>query len=136
MSEIVKNNLPHEVMFDVVWSFTGTVYPCRNDFEQIVQQYQSEIAGNDKWSADQVVLRAPNVRIVYTLHEGGGDLEQVVELDCDDGKAFTAGELLYKVHNSVVKKLRDLDHHFFEGLSLNSRPVVGKSPVYFMNLSS
>ncbi|MGE8427973.1 hypothetical protein [Sphingobacterium paramultivorum] len=35
-----------------------------------------------------------------------------------DYQFFTTAELLFKIHNQVHEKLKDDDHHFFEGLEL------------------
>ena len=40
------------------------------------------------------------------------------EFEADDGAAFTAGELLFKTHNAFVGMLRQMDHKYFEGMTL------------------
>lgn len=136
MSKVINYDLPSEVMSEVAWSFTGDVYSGREKFDQKVRKYQADIAGNAEWQPDQVVLPVANARIVYTCSEGDDDIEKMVDLNSDDGKAFTAGELLYKLHNAVVRQLSAVDRHFFEGLSLNSRPIAYEPPVYVMYLGS
>jgi len=49
-----------------------------------------------------------------------------------DGRAFTAGELLLKLHNEVVERLRDADHQYFEGLELQRSRGPQDMPVYRM----
>ena len=54
----------------------------------------------------------------------------------DNGESFTAGELLFKLHRTMVEDLRGCDHHFFEGLTLHSRQTDGKSLLYVVSLGS
>jgi len=68
--------------------------------------------------------------------QGDEQIEPVVEFSSDDGKAFTAGELLFKIHNAVVDQLREINHHFFEGLGLHSHQTAGKPPLYVLNQGS
>ena len=63
-------------------------------------------------------------------------MEPVVTLTADDGASFTAGELLFKLHNAVVEHLRENDHHFFEGLTLTGWDQDGKVPVYQLGQGS
>ena len=48
------------------------------------------------------------------------------------GEVFTAGELLFKLHNAVVGNLCDSVHHRFEGVTTSwqrgGRPDVSASP--------
>lgn len=55
-----------------------------------------------------------------------------------DEEAFSAQELLFKIHNHVVNNLNNDDNHFFEGLTLwegenYSNPGY---PLYFLNQGS
>lgn len=112
-------DLPLRALRDVCWSFVGAPFADRAEFDAAVRQYQIRIRKRDSWRPDAVALPAGQVAIRYRCWQGDEQLETVVVLAADDGAAFTAGELLFKVHNAVVERLRDLDHHFFEGLVLD-----------------
>ncbi len=58
-------------------------------------------------------------------------------IEANNGKYFTAGEILWKIHNSVVEDLDEDDKHFFEGLTLytgTDRQADG--PIYQLNVGS
>ena len=61
---------------------------------------------------------------------------ETVELAADNGESFTAGELLFKVHNAFVAHLRQMDHQYFEGFSLDEHQEAGKPPLYNLDLGS
>lgn len=126
--------LPDTVLEDVGWSFIGGV---KSDFESFchsVHQDQLEIEGNDNWDPAVIVLPVQRVSIMYKPHPFEDD--NVANLAAQAERGFSAGELLFKLHNAVVEDLEDRDHHFFEGLTLNSRPVVQVPAVYIMRLGS
>jgi hypothetical protein len=58
------------------------------------------------------------------------------EFTADDGESFTAGELLFKVHNRFVAELQQMDHKYFEGFSLSGQPQLGEPPLYDLDLGS
>src|SRR5262245_47554002 len=116
-----KPALPKRLMENIYWSFSGNAFADRPAFEQAVEAYQHQIAGSSAWRPDATVLPVPQVRVVYEGVENDNEVEPVVVLSADDGVAFTAGELLFKLHNIVVPHLRESDHHFFEGLVRHSR---------------
>jgi hypothetical protein len=123
---------PRELLGEVVWSFVGEPFASRAAFVEAVREYQLEILQQDTWRPDAVVLRCPRVRV---QHEYGDEPDyERAELTADDGVAFTAGELLFKIHNAFVGQLGD--HHFFEGLSLSEETGAARVPVYDVDLGS
>lgn len=123
---------PNKIMHDVYWSFFGEKYQSRSEFDAEVRQYQIEISGIDNWQPDEVVLQFPRIRIEYFRDEGGFEYEDFIEIESDNGEFFTAGELLFKVHNAVVEQLREINHHFFEGFALESIRSRDNLPVYHL----
>jgi hypothetical protein len=128
--------LPKEVLRRVYWSFIGAPFADRAAFDEKVRQYQMTIGGKDTWRPEQIVIPCPRIRVVYMCWQGDEQVEPVLELVSDHGESFTAGELLFKVHNAVVEQLREINHHFFEGLGLHSRQTAGKPPLYVLSQGS
>jgi hypothetical protein len=124
---------PRELMGDVQWSFTGEAYPSLEEFIEAVREYHGEIRGDDAWRPDEVVLRCRRVRVEHEFSWDEED-EARVELTADDPRGFTAGELLFKVHNAFVHQLRDGDHVFFEGFSLLEEQGANAPPLYDIDL--
>jgi len=124
--------LARHAMRGVCWSFIGSPFPTRAAFEAEARQYQIDITGEDSWRPDEVVIPAPRVAVQYMCWEGEEQVEPVVEFVADDGRAFTAGEVLFKLHNALVERLRDINHHFFEGLMLSASVATGGVPLYHL----
>ena len=57
-----------------------------------------------------------DVIILCAYEDGEEDKCDELHLTADSSEGFTAGELLYKIHNQTVAYLEKLDYHFFEGL--------------------
>jgi hypothetical protein len=56
-------------------------------------------------------------------------------LTADGPEGFTAGELLFKIHNMYTAALGEGDHIYFEGLTLAEDPGDGW-PVYDLDTGS
>lgn len=121
---------PSELLRDVLWVFRGKPFADRAAFDGAVAAAQS---ADGAWRPDEVVLRAGRVRVREDWYLSKGF---TAELDADDGRSFTAGELLFKVHNCFVFKLRRLDHKYFEGLTLDKDQEPAGPPLYELNLGS
>jgi hypothetical protein len=57
-------------------------------------------------------------------------------LVADNGESFTAGELPFKVHNAFVEALRQMDHQYFEGMTLSPEQRPDMAPLYDLDLGS
>jgi hypothetical protein len=129
---------PKKLMSEVSWGFFGGKYKSLTKFIQAVTEYNHEC--DKKWNPNAVVLENQKVIIQYAYW--GSVEEDVVEtefdLETNNQSGFTADELLFKIHNQIVGKLEDEDHHFFEGLTLlktnNSNNT--SVPTYFINQES
>ncbi len=128
-------SLPERLMKKVYWSFIGDQFGDRAEFDRRVNQYQMDIAGSP-WLPEEAVLHSPRIRVTYMCWQGDEQIEPVVEFASDNGDSFTAGELLYKLHNATVEQLREIDHHFFEGLDLHSSQQTGQTPLYVLRQGS
>jgi hypothetical protein len=121
-----RNPLPPTLMRCVAWAFDGSTFTDRVAFEAAVRGAQQPGAG---WNPGEVVLRVPRVWVTPDVLWHPPDDPPVAEFAADDGQAFTAGELLFKVHNAFVADLREMDHKHFEGLALVGQEV-GSPPIY------
>jgi hypothetical protein len=129
---------PKILMTDVSWGFYGGKYESQAKFIREVISYNKDL--ENEWSPDETVLANTNVTIQYFYWDDkeDDDVEEDFNLVADTKIGFTAGELLYKIHNQVVDKLEDADHHFFEGLTLWEGENYSKpnAPLYFLNQGS
>jgi hypothetical protein len=129
-------DLPEQVLHGLCWSFRGGEYTDRAAFDKEVKQHQIDILERDTWFPDEVVIPCHQIRVVYTYWQGEEHLDGVVELTSDGVEGFSAGELLFKLHNAVVGPLRENDHCFFEGLSLYFHQTPVKAPLYILHQGS
>lgn len=81
-----------------------------------------------EWDAEQVAVPAPRIRVRVPG-------EAPVELASDGARGFTAGELLFKVHQAVGPLVRDTDHRYFEGL-IPASDTAGGVPLFDLRLGS
>jgi hypothetical protein len=122
--------LPPWVLRDVRWRFGTPPIPDPTEFSEQVRRYQIESTGNDTWRPAACVIPHPRVRVGYMAPEGGERVDRSVDLECDNGRWFTASELLFKLHNAITESLRGADHCFFEGLGLHEPTRGLEVPVY------
>jgi len=134
---------PADILRDTLWDFHDQrVYLSQAAFEEAVQQYHleaqtyaPEIRPEECWQPTAIVLKSPIVEIRYFSEPLGEEVWHEVELVSDNGKWFTAGELLYKLHNAAVERLKGNSHRWFEGFELESVTDSGV-PVYILVLGS
>ena len=132
--------LPAALMHEVAWSFFGgELLEEQDDFEAQVSAYHEEVAASGSWRPSEVAINVPRIRIKYFgvgPDEPDEYVDYEVELLSADGRSFTNGELLFKLHNAVAGSLRDADHCYFEGLELIEPGVGGGPPLYEMRQGS
>src|SRR5690349_2762050 len=98
---VAPKNYPRDLLEGVCWSFRNIgKFRSRKKFNEEVRRYHEECEAEQKWEPDAIALHAVRVRVRAELV--WLDRDPVVELTADDGTAFTAGELLFKVHNAFV----------------------------------
>src|SRR5262245_55113787 len=106
---VASEDYPSDLMDGVCWSFRNIAkFRSRKKFNEEVRRYHEGCESEQGWEPDAVVLRVPRVRVRAEL--AWLDRDPVVELTADNGAAFTAGELLFKIHNAFVALIRDSDY--------------------------
>ena len=110
---------PKELMAGVYWRFLGGKYESQTEFVRNVTEFNKEFRKN-KWNSNETVLKSSKVSILYSYwdYDIDEEIEEVFELEANNKTGFTAGELLYKVHNQVIDKLENEVHQSFEGFLL------------------
>jgi hypothetical protein len=127
---------PPTALVAAVWSFfSGEKFSDPAEFDRRVREYHVQVTEEDTWDPDEVVLPVPRVRVMYFGLESPDDDEYtdfVAELAADDGRHFTARELLLKLNNTVAPHLEGTDHCYFEGLFLTEEVGEDGVPLYEM----
>ncbi len=125
------------VMQDVCWSFSGAKFADRATFESELIQYQKDIQQIDAWDPSELVVHVPQIRVQYMCWQDEDQIEPIITLSSENGISFSAGELMFALHNAVVEQLDEIDHHFFEGLLLaKNKEEDGKLPLYILQQGS
>jgi hypothetical protein len=129
------DSLPRTLLESVSWTFRGRAYSDRKEFEAAVHKLQNPARGG-VWRPDEIVLRVGRVRISPDVAWYLTEEHPIAELVADNGVAFTAGELLFKVHNTFVAQLDRMDHKYFEGFTLADQQQDEEPPLYDLDLGS
>jgi hypothetical protein len=93
-------------------------------------QQQQAFGSSGTFLPGELAILSPVVRVQYMCWEGDRQIEPVVTLTAENGAAFSVGDLLFQLHNAVVAQLKNLDHHFFEGLTLVVQQSGEQPPLY------
>ena len=127
-----------EMLNHIYWDFDEKTYTSVDTFSEDLKSYMEDNCKN--WKPEETAVEAGKVYIVYEAFLSGreellanekvvdeSDLDEENRIDglfqtdieallsANNGRCFTSGELLMKVHNQLAGK--DLgDHCFFEGL--------------------
>lgn len=108
--------MPH-LLGALPWSFNRTHYPDRASFVAAVQAYSQRIFKRDApWNPDERVVAATRIRLRYEAVRGGAYDDAFTVLTTDAPEGFTAGELLWRIHEALAED-ELADHCFFEGFS-------------------
>jgi hypothetical protein len=100
---------PQYLLEGILWGFQGGPFASLEEFVAAARP-----AGG--WNPGEIVLDGPHVSVRYTRRSGGEpQRDTVLKLKSDNGEFFTAGELLYKIHNAACRQLRR-SRVFFRGL--------------------
>src|SRR5262249_24287498 len=135
---------PRLLVEETLWDFAGQpVFYSRAEFEAAIyrhlreiEEYAPEIRAEEHWRPKDIILNSSCVLVRYCYDAPGGELAwDNVQLSSDNGSSFSAGELLYKLHNAIIGNVRDSGHRYFEGLGFEEI-VAGNVPVYCMILGS
>jgi len=128
---------PKKLMTNILWNFNDDEYNSQNNFIISLLAYNEKIFGEDfELEKDKKILDCAKVVIQYMYwdEEKEDDIEPDFLLTADNGISFSQGELLFKVHNKVNKKLKDADNSYFEGFLLceGENPNNPDIPLYFL----
>jgi hypothetical protein len=135
---------PDYLLCDTLWDFKGQdTYSSQAAFEVAVLRHHQEagewapdIRPEEHWQPAAVILESPRVIVRYFYDSIGEEqIWQEVELVSDNGESFTAGELLYKLHNAAIRHMSCSGHHWFEGFELETA-TESRVPVYSLRLGS
>ncbi|WP_299249324.1 hypothetical protein [uncultured Cytophaga sp.] len=139
----MNKNLPERMMRNIYWSFAeNEQYATVADFVKAVNKYYDDLSVEDYVDFDKVVLDIPTVQIQYLYNEFDeeeedyNEIEPMIVFHAKNKKHFTAGELLFNIHNEVVSKMIDTPAHFFEGFLLYKESADKEVPLYFMTCGS
>jgi hypothetical protein len=124
------------MMENILWSFTGGKRGTQEQFVEELVRYNLETDGREI-DPDEIVETGQEIIITFAYEEDGEQKDGEFRLTADCGNGFTAGELLYKIHNRVVEHLEVLDYHLFRGLPDNgTHDEYPGIPFYYLNLGS
>ncbi len=131
-------NYPQELLRDIYWSFANGTFSSQKKFLKELKKYYKEIAGNEiPLDLDKVIYPYPKMVIQYMKYNYADEDwdEPQVLLRSEEEKGFTAGELLYKIHNTIGKHLATEDNCYFEGLTFGTDqdPDYPDTAVYFLD---
>jgi hypothetical protein len=121
------------LMNDVLWSFVGKKYETLEKFTEALEEYNKEI--KNQCDINEIALELKEITIRYFYYEDDDNVEQDFSVSTENEAGFSVSELLYKIHNQVVDRLKDDDHHFFEGLVLVEDAETGKT-IYLLQQGS
>jgi len=129
---------PKELLRNIYWSFNYGPVENRQKFEEAVKTYHYKVSGQEfPFDLNEEILPFAKVVIQYMKYdeeEEDWDEPQIL-LEAENGKSFTAGELLYKIHQTAGKALEGDDNVYFEGISFatDQDPDFPGIPVYFLD---
>lgn len=116
-----EGRVPQRVMTGIYWRFDGDRFADRPTFSREVRNAQIEVMETNGWRPQDPAIPRGVVRVSYSGTDPAQPYDYVdrtIEIASDDGRSFSAEELLFKLHNVLVDELREADHRYFEGLSL------------------
>lgn len=136
---------------NIAWRFDRTDYPTSAEFDQDISDYQAAILEEQAcWNPAEVVVDHPAVEIAYeywvtseeavfademVIHDWKEQKEVTATFTADNGKYFTALEMLYKLHQRL--RHRELgDHIFFEGLAAEGDSDKQEPPLFYLRCGS
>jgi len=150
-----------DILGNIAWNFDQDKIKSIDDFNKEIKQYQIDIKEEDIWNSSDMVVEGPTVDIQYMVwvkgrqeigenetlidddedfdegeaEDGMYQVEIVCRLKADNGKNFTALELMYKLHKQMQTKYLG-DHTFFEGLTADDNEADENVPFFHMDCGS
>lgn len=92
---------------DTYWTFTGKEYESIDEFVRDVRasEQQCHLDAEDCLNPDRVFLTVPRMVFTFDDDEVIGKNDLCIEIISDDRTSITEGELLFKLHNSMIPYL-------------------------------
>lgn len=135
----MNNNYPEKTMQDIYWSFLGDEpYYTHLSFDKAVKEYYNKLNIDEIWDSNEIIFNFPKVQIQYLYMEFDKEendfieIEPIITLTAKNGKYFSGLELLFNMHNEVIKNMQNTPAHFFEGLMLYEESADKEVPLYFL----
>jgi hypothetical protein len=131
--QLYGDDLPYD-LFPADLAFVGPLDLSREQFVARVieqdQQWQAEDPQPDwrPWDADEVVLRRPQVVVLYEAPPKGPNQRWLAADLRAKGGQFTAGELMYQFYRAAAADLDGGDKQAFQGFEFVG--FLGTVPVY------
>lgn len=103
---------------DTYWTFTPKEYESMDEFiwdVRVVEQ-QRNLGAEDCLNPDRVFLMVPRIVINFLDDEIVGENDLRIEISFDYRTSITEGELLFKLHNSMIPYLGRLANCTFEAI--------------------
>ena len=126
-------------MQDVYWSFIGEEpFYTVLSFEKAVKEYYNKLNIDEIWNSKEIIFNFSKVQIQYLYMEFDKEendfieIEPIITLTAENGKYFSALELLFNINNEVIKNMQNTPAHFFEGLFLYEESADQEIPLYFL----
>ena len=132
-----RDGLPVELLRDVAWRFDDPADSRDALVASVARRATDDEAPAPPFDADRLVLVAPRVQVVVPGFADPADDaadDAVVALVADSPLGFTAGGLLWALHQRLGPLVGDRDHRYFEGLALHASD--DRVPVYAVRLGS
>jgi hypothetical protein len=132
--------LPHPaaLLRSLCWSLGYAPPETLDAFSEAVAKYQRDILDTDEhWRPDEVLVRATRLTLLYD-HWDDDQQDHVtarVELTSDVGE-HRAAQIMYALSQHAAIPLHHRDHHFFEGLRLQSHLSSEDHAFYRVSLGS
>lgn len=124
------NEYPPILMDDYPWYF-GLKYDSYTDLDSVVKD------DSFRKTLDNIVFDFPQIKVELMYDFQTFPLiykKEIYLLTADNNKNFTAQELIFKMSQSTLDKVKDTDHIFFEGLEyIGSENNI---PIYNIGLGS
>jgi len=131
--------LPTLLLPDLAWSFAEPAPASLREFLDGLQAYaaQVEVPLDHVALARRFPQAALDVEYRLATRLDSGDWDEVpMTVRLRFPKPPTLAELLHELHRAAHPGLREVDHHFFEGLALARHENEAGVPVYELRLGS
>ena len=133
-------NYPEKILKNIMWEFIDVETNSKDEFIDFMITYQIFKHSKNVWNPNEIALNSRKVTIHYETWVADCYDSPMIKDNkvfyADDGKAFTEGELFYKIYDFFITDLDGVHHRWFEGLSFMDVNKNNNYPRYYMHLGS